>query len=310
MLHTKKTTLLAKIETTAAPGTDTIPTVAANAIMAFDVSLDIKPNMEERYPGNSDRSAYPNIRGETAVELKFWIELKGSGTKGTAPRWAPLLKACDRLETTLAGTSNVYSPALVSETCSIYVNIDGILHKILGCAGDCEIDLTSGKTPRLNFTMSGIYALATDSEIAAGSFDDVTPNIVKGTTMTFGTYAAITEKILLKFGNTVIKRTSMNATEGILAFMVGPRNPSGILTCEVVLRATSSADFLSYFDVGTTRALSFVLGTTAGNIVTITAPVCRLSAPKYGDRDGLRIWDIEFQMARSVGNDERSLALT
>ena len=307
-LYVKKTTLYCKIETT--PGTAVTPTAAANAVLAFDVSLETKPDMKERSPGNADRSSFSDIRGKTSVDLKFSVELKGSGTAGTAARWAPLLRACDRLETLNAGTNAVYSMALTIETCTIWVNIDGIMHKLAGCAGDCEIDLTSGEVPILKFTMSGIYVLATDIVVEAMTYDSTVPVIVKGTTTTFGSYAAIIEKLNLKFGNSIVERTSLAATEGILAFMVGNRRPSGVMTCEAVLRATSNADFWSYFDAGTTKALSMVLGATAGNIVTISAPVCVLSAPKYGDRDGLRLFDIEFQMARSSGNDEMEITLT
>jgi hypothetical protein len=305
-MYTKKTTLYAKIETPS--GTDSTPTAAANAIKAFDVEITPKPEMKERYPGNSDRSAFAQIRGKTSVDIKFKVELKGSGAAATAPRYGALLRACDRLETVNAGTNVVYSMALTAETCTIWVNIDGILHKMVGCAGDCEIDLTSGDVPMLNFTMSGVYALATDSVIEAMTYDSTIAQIVKGTTTTFGSYAAIIEKINLKFGNSVVERTSINATEGILAFMVGNRNPTGVLTCEAVLRATSNADFWSYFHSSTAKAFSFVLGATPGNIVTITAPQCILGVPKYGDRDGLRTFDVDFQMARSSGNDEMSIA--
>jgi hypothetical protein len=303
-MYTKKTVMYAKIEATS--GTDPTPTAAANAIMAFDVALEIKGDMKDRAPGNSDRSAYANVRGKTTADIKFTVELKGSGAAGTAPRYAPLLQACDRLEAVAAG-SCAYSPALTSQTCTIWVNIDGILHKMVGCAGDCDIDLTSGEVPKLNFTMSGVYALPTDSVIETPTFDTTIPVIVKGTTTTFGSYAAIIEKIALKFGNSIVERTSLAATEGVLAFMVGNRSPSGTLTCEAVLRATSNADFWSYFDTGTTKALSFVLGSAAGNIIQINAPACKLGAPKYGDRDGLRTFDVDFQMARSAGNDELTI---
>ena len=307
-MYTKKTVLYAKIES--ASGTDSTPTAAANAVMAFDVSIEPKPDMKERNPGNSDRSLHAQIRGKTSVEIKFNVELKGSGSAGTAPRWGALLRACDRLETANAGTNVIYTPALTNETCTIWVNIDGILHKAVGCAGDCEIDLTSGDVPMLKFTMSGVYALATDSVIEAPTFDTTIPQIVKGTTTTFGSYAAIIEKISLKLGNSVVERTSLAAAEGILAFMVGNRAPSGAMTCEAVLRATSNADFWSYFHSGTSKALSMVLGATGGNIVTIAAPACILGAPKYADRDGLRTFELEFQLARSSGNDEMTITLT
>ncbi len=307
-MYVKKSVLYAKIETTS--GSDITPTPSDNGIIAFDIDLSVKADMKERNTGNADRSLYSNIRGKTSVELKFWIELKGGGTAGTAPKWAPLLQACDRLQTANAGTSVVYTPALVSQTCTIYVNMDGILHKIVGCAGDTEIDLTSGEIARLNFTFSGVYAVSTDGVVSAVTPDTTTGLITKGTTTTFGSYAAIIEKLLLKFGNSVVERTSLNATEGILSFMVGNRNPTGIMTCEAVIMGTSNADFWTYFDGGTTKALSMVLSGNAGNIVTITAPACKLSAPKYGDRDGLRTFDIEFQCARSSGNDEMTITLT
>ena len=305
-MYTKKTTMWCGIETT--PGTG-VTVTAANAVMAFDVDLSVKADMKERYPGNDSRSQYANIRGKTSVDLKFWVELKGGGVSN-APAWGPLLRACDRLEAVGAGTTATYTPALVSETCTIWVDIDGITHKLAGCAGDCEIELTAGEVPKLNFTISGIYVLPTDIPVAAPTFQSTIPVIVKGTTTTFGSYAAIIEKMSLKFGNSVVERSSMNAAEGILSFIVGNRSPAGLMTCEAVLRAATNADFWSYFDAGTTKALSLALGSVAGNICTITAPACKLGAPKYGDRDGLRTFDIEFQMARSTGNDEITIAIT
>jgi hypothetical protein len=305
-MYSKKTNMYCKIETTS--GTDVSP-ATTDGVIAYDIDLSIKADMKERNASNADRSIYPNIRGKTTAELKFWIELKGGAAVGTAPKWAPLLKACDRLETANAGTNVIYTPAVTGQTCTIYVNIDGILHKLVGCAGDCEIDLTAADIAKLVFTMSGVYALPTDSAIAAITADTTAGLIVKAAPTTLGGYSAVIEKMNLKFGNKVVERTSMAVAEAVLAFMVGDRNPTGIITCEMVILTTTSANFWSYFDAGTTKALSMVLG-SAGNMVTIVAPVCKLSAPKYGDREGLRTVDLEFQMARSAGSDEMTITLT
>jgi len=307
-MFTKKTVLYGKIESPS--GSDSTPTAAANAIMAFNVALDTNPDMKERNPGNSDRSLFAQVRGKTIAEVKFSVELKGSGTPGTAPRWGALMRSCDRLETIVSATSVTYAPALASETCTIWVNIDGILHKLTGCAGDVEIDKTAGEKAMINFTFQGMYALPTDSGIETPTFDTTGPLVCRGETMTFGSYAAIIEKLLLKFGNKIVERTDFNATEGVKAFIVTDRAPSGTMSVEAVLRATTNADFWLYFNGGTSKALSSVLGATAGNIVTITAPACVLNAPKYGDRDGLRTMDVDFQCARSSGNDEITIALT
>jgi hypothetical protein len=163
---------------------------------------------------------------------------------------------------------------------------------------------------KLNFTMSGVYVLATDVVQAAVTFDTTTPKIVKGTTMTFGGYACIIEKLNLKFGNTVAERTDFNAAEAIRSFIVTDRAPEGTMTIEAVLRTTALADLWSFFDAGTTKALSFVLGATAGNIVTIVAPVCVLKGVNYGDKDGIRTFEVPFQMARDSGSDEMTITLT
>jgi hypothetical protein len=293
-LMSKKTTLYAKIETTS--GTDSTPTAAANAIMAYDVSWDIKGNMLERAAANNIRSLLPEVRGKTTVEIKFKVPIAGSGTAGTPPRWAPLLIACDRAEVDGA-SSDDYIMATTSQTVTIWVNFDGILFKSVGCAGECEIDLVAGEIGWLNFTFQGVYALATDSAIEAMTQDTTTPPVVKGTTITMGGQTAVVQKLNLKFGNKVVERTSMAATEGVLSFIVGDRMPSGSMTVEADLRATESHDWLSYFHSGTTRALSFTLGATAGNITRIQAPNCIFRAPKLVDNEGIRLWECEFQLS-------------
>ena len=307
-MYTKQTTLWASVEST--PGTVAVPGAGTHAIMAFNVDLAIRADMKDREAGNADRSVYPNIRGKTSSELKFSVHLKGSGTAGTAPRWGDLLQACDYGETASPGTNVVYAPSSGIMTCTIYVNFDGIQHVMRGCAGDCEIDLTAGEVPMLNFTMQGTYELGTDVPVVTPTYDSTVPPIVKSSVTTFGSYAAIIEKLMLRLGNEVVERSDFNQTEGILSFIVTNRKPTGVLTCEMVLRATSNADFLSYFHSGTAKILSMVLGATAGNIITIAAPVCHLSAPKYADRGGLRVMEFEFQAARSSGNDEVTITLT
>jgi len=306
---TKRTVILAKIETTY--GSDLTPTAAANAIMAYDPEITIVSDMKERYPANTDLSRFPELRGKTHFEIKFSTELVGSGTKGTATRQSPLFQACGLDETIVSATSVTYAPVSSGlESCTIYAYIDGLLYKLLGCVGDVEIDLTAGEVGRLNWTFKALYVLPTDIAIVTPTFDSTVPLIVKGTTMTFGSYAAIIEKLSLKLNNTIAERSDFNTTDGIKGFAVTGRNPEGSMTIEAVLRATSNADFLSYFDARAVKVLSFVLGTTQGNINTITASYGYCRVPKIGDKEGIRTFEIPFQLTRSTGNDEISIAQT
>jgi len=306
---TKKSLILAKIESTY--GTDPTPTGADDAIMAFDPVITINADMKERYPANDDISRYPELRGKTACEVKFTTELKGSGSAGTAPKTSPLWQACGMSETIVSSTSVTYSPLSATFlSCTLYVYIDGIRYDVVGCIGTFDIDLTSGEVGKVNWTFNGLYELPTDQSIATPTFETTTPVIVKGTTTTFGSYSAIIEKLTLNMNNVVAERPDFNQTDGIKGYAVTSRNPEGSMTVEAVLRATSNADFLGYFDARTSKALSMALGATAGNITTITADKCYLKAPVVGDREGVRTFEIPFQCARSSGNDELNIQFT
>jgi hypothetical protein len=304
---TKKTVLLAKIESIY--GTDPTPAEAANAVMAYEPEITVNADMKERNPGNSDLSRFPELRGKTFCELKFSTELKGSGTPGTASRQDPLFQACGLSGTVISSTSITRLPLSSSmKSCTIWIYIDGLLYKVNGCIGDLEIDLTAGEMGKLNWTFKGLYSLPTDVPIVTPTFDATVPNIVKGAVMTFGSYSAIIEKLTLKLNNDIAERPDFNQTEGVKGFQITGRNPEGSMTIEAVLRATSNADFLDYFHSRTVKALSFVLGATGGNIITITANYGYCRTPKIGDKGGIRNFEIPFQLARGDGgNNEISI---
>ena len=308
-LKTKKTVVLAKVES--AYGEDPTLVASENAIEALEITVPkITADMKERNPGNSDLSMHPQVRGKTSFEFSISTFLRGSGTAGTAPRTSPLLKACGFEETIVSATSVTYTPRSSGfESCAVETYIDGILMQILGCVGDYELDLTAGEFAKETYNLKGQYALPTDSVIVDPTFDTTVPQIVKGITMTVGGYSAVIEKLTIKMGNQVADRPDFNQAEGSL-FAITGRNPEGTMTIEAVLRATSNADFLSYFHNQTAKDVSFVIGATAGNIGTITLPKIYFKAPEYADRDGVRTNELAFQIARNAGDDEVVIAHT
>jgi hypothetical protein len=309
VMRTKKTVVLAKVEATY--GQDPTPTAAANAVEANEVKLTINADMIERNPGNSDLSMHPELRGKTFCELSFWVPMRGSGTAGTASKNSGLLQCCGLGETIVSATSVTY--ALISTGmvgCTVWVYIDGICHKITGCIGDLEFIMEAGQIAKLQFSLKGVYALATDIALVTPVFDTPSPLICKGCTMTLGSYAAIIEKLSVKLGNKISDRPDFNQAEGFKGFAIAGRTPEGSVTIEAILRATSNADFLDYFHSRTVKALSFAVG-SAGNIHTLTASYNYLKAPVYGDRDGIRTFELPFMLARgAAGNDEISYVQT
>jgi len=99
-LLTRKRLILAKIESTYA--TDSSP-AGTDAILVRN--LDITPieadvvsrDLIRPYLGN-----YDQLLAQTRVSITFQVEMAGSGTGGTAPKFNSLLRACGLAETLLA----------------------------------------------------------------------------------------------------------------------------------------------------------------------------------------------------------------
>ncbi|HJV92178.1 MAG TPA: hypothetical protein VJ572_01830, partial [Azonexus sp.] len=120
---------LAKIE--GAYGVDANPSATILLIEPKLTPLEsdkAERNVVRHYMGNPQ-----SIPTGFRCKLDFSIELAGSGTKGDAPAYGPLLRACGFAETKTAGVKVAY--ALVSsafESATLYYNIGGINYKLLG----------------------------------------------------------------------------------------------------------------------------------------------------------------------------------
>ena len=97
-LLSRKRVLLARIESTY--GTDPVPTGGSHAILVRNMEVTPQENdlvardLIRPFLGNSEQ-----IPAGTRVKASFEIELAGSGTAGTAPPWASVLRACGFAET-------------------------------------------------------------------------------------------------------------------------------------------------------------------------------------------------------------------
>jgi hypothetical protein len=100
VLLTRKRLILAKTEETY--GTDSSP-IGSDAVLVKELEITpieadvVSRDLIRPYLGNSDQ-----LLANTRVEITFQVEMAGSGTAATAPRFSSLLKACGMAETTTA----------------------------------------------------------------------------------------------------------------------------------------------------------------------------------------------------------------
>lgn len=305
--------ILAKLETSY--GSDPTPTGSANAIQISQ--LEISPAESEvlsrdlirSYLGNS-----PQLIANTRVVVSFTIEYAGSGTRGTAPKYDPILRACGMEITPVADTSITYKPRSTGfESCTIHYDTDGIRHIVTGCRGTFTVSLNANQIPVYNFTLTGQYNAPTDTASPSLTFSNqADPEIFNDTNTTgFTLYSASNlalQSAEIDLGNEVVYRELVNSTKAVE--IIGRA-----ATANFVIEAPtlSTKDFFALAVAGTAGNLSIVHGATAGNIITLTAPTSGLSLgnPTYSEDQGMVMLNLPTTMVpSSSGNDEISIVYT
>ena len=309
MALSRKRLLLAEIESTY--GTDPVP-LGTDAVLVSN--LEIQPlqlELKDRelilgYLGNTEM-----VVGQRLVGVSFDVEIAGSGVAGTAPKWSALIQACGFSETIVSVTSVTYAPiSSAFKGVTLYYFADGVRHKVTGCRGTWSMNLEVGEIPKISFEFTGIFNAPTDETQPALTFsnqaDPVVVNSANTATLQVHGYAACLSAFSLDLANETPFRQLAGCTQQV---MITDRKPEGEVSIEAPTIAAKN-----YFSAASTQTagqFSWVHGTTAGNIVTFTAPTATLGSPEYEDSDGIIMLKLPFMpQPTAAGNDEFTLALT
>lgn len=308
MFLDKLKVLLAKEEGTY--GSDPTPTVADNSIEAQNIKLKYRGDVLERDIQRETLSPVAPVIGQRSVEISFSVELKGSGSAGTAPRLGDLLEACAFNEAVSIGSSVVYTPAsttMKSITIYQYDLADAgscILHKITGARGTAKLSLEAGKICMIDFTFQGLYTAPTDvANPGAPTYEASVPAIVQSSQFTLNSVTSlVAQKIDLDFANSVQTSDDISAAAGIKSFNVVGRKVAGTFNPEATTVATYG--FWADWVAATQRAMSVVVGSVAGNTITISAPKVTIDSIDNEERNGVVVRNIPFRCSRNANNDE------
>lgn len=300
----RRAAVLAKIESVY--GTDPVPTGAANAVLVSDVNINpMEMKTVDRanvrpFLGNNEQ-----LPTGLYVTLDFTVEVAGSGTAGTVPAWGPLLRMCGFAENNTPGVKTEYLPVSTAfESGTLYMNLDGVQHKLTGARGNVSMDFTRDSRPAFKFTFTGLFNTVTDvvsPTVTLTAWKTPLPvNKTNMPTFTLHGYAAIMHSLTADMANNVIYRELINGVAGAL---ITDRKPAGSIVMEAATVATK--DWWTSIKNVTTGALALVHGTTAGNKVQIDAPNVQLITPQYQDQDGIAMLQCGLVFAPGAsGNDE------
>tara|TARA_B100001094_G_C18103575_1_gene757140 strand:+ start:426 stop:1361 length:936 start_codon:yes stop_codon:yes gene_type:complete len=309
-LLTRKRLILIEEESTY--GTDASPD-GADAVLVRDLSIvPLQSDIVSRDLIRPYLGASEQLLANTRVECTFSVELAGSGTAGTAPRYGKALKACGFSETIVANTSVTYDPVSASfDSVTIHYNLDGVRHKVTGARGTFTITGDVGEIPSIDFTMTGIYVAPDDSAQPSVTYAAQASPLIfkKGNTTGLNVMGLTTAKLSnysLEIGNEIVYRELVGGTGEVL---LTNRNVTGNLTIEAV--ALSTKDYFATALADSLGIIEFTHGTTAGNIVKVDSARADIADVSYGDLDGIAMLEIPFTAIPSTtGNDEVELVYT
>lgn len=300
----------AKIEAVEGTAESLAGTDANFVVMEPKFEADI--SLFERQNLDVSLSAFASITGTRQASLSFKVELRGSGTAGTAPALGKLLKACGMGETIVAGTSVTYAPistSIPSVTIALYR--DGVKKQIRGARGSVKYSGKDGEPGMLEFTFQGVYDGVSDVSLLTGSGIETTlPPALLSAVFSVQGFAAKIASLSWDLNNTLVMRQDINSASGFLSCLLTKRAPKGTIDPEMELVATH--DFYGRWIANTTGSLTYKHAGAAGNIITVTAPACQYVKVSEGSRDGLETVGLDFALVRSAstGNDELSVAFT
>ena len=288
-------------------GVDAQPT-ASDALLVNDLTYPemqgeiVDRNLIRPYMGGS-----PQAVVSERVGFSFSCEAAGSGIAGTAPRFGAAFQACRNAVTTVASTSNTYSPITVlggNTSATIYYWIGGIRHIITGWRGSHSLNLTNNSFGINRFEGMGIYQGPTDTPI-------LTP-----------TYTLQAAPLPVTLGNTLNINIAGHATAFLQSFTFTQENQmsynslpggvkevlitSGRSTFEATIECPTIAqrDYFSAALTQATNALTITQGTTAGNRQAFTAPAAKTLIPRYSDDNGKLMLTVPGIFLPVNGNDE------
>ncbi len=306
-LRTKKTVVFAKIESVygtavALVAADAIQTHAAK-VMPLEGST-VKHEFDGQTFGNDG-----DVHVGTHVKVEFDVELQGSGTAGTAPKFGTLLKACQMSETIVATTSVTYAPASSgTDALTMYFQLDGQRHALRGARGTYQLKLDSQGLPYLHFVFTGLWV--TPSSVA-----DIAPNFTgwaRARPITFANTPTVTlhglASVYKSFAYDHKNQVEHFDNPGEEMVEIVDRKPDGQIS--LLAPAISVKDYFTTARSDTTGALLVVHGLVAGSIVTFNAPVTQLLQPKYGEDKGRAMLEANLSFVRNAGDDEMSLVFT
>lgn len=277
------------------------------AINAFGISIepDQEPN-EREAPGSF--SPMPSRPGADGCTVRFSTYLANSGS-GTPPIWFSRLLAAAGYGIS-GGTATPDPGSASATTLTVGYFQDGYLEIASGCMFDFQINYTSGRMVRVDWTGRGIYAQE-DETLITLTGETALPPKFQAATVTFAGTGYVTPEVVFRAGNDVQLREDGTTASGYKSAVIVNCNPQADVLVERPLVAT--VDWSGAAVSATEYAFVCAVGSGSNGIVTLNGAKAQLrSRPVKELRNNIPYWRLPlgFNRSAAAGNDHNTIVLS
>jgi hypothetical protein len=286
----RQTVFAAKVETTT--GTPISLSATDGVFNAYNAKIKATIPRNQRPGQGTSFGQLPQVPGARMGELTVETDLAGPSTDPTV---TTLWTAAGFANATGTLTPSSGSASYVTVTTGVYQ--DGRLKTIAGAVADLVIRGSSGGPCRMFWKLNGVWQAPSATALITPTYPTtVTPRLAAAT-FTIASTSYNNSDFELSLNNVLTPRLDGTNASGYFAYCIS--NSDYQFKCN--LEAATAKDFYADHLAGTEVALNLVIGATAGNIITITAPKMQLlDPPDDNDANGVIQDALTFQLNRSA----------
>ena len=319
MRLTKKTVIVAHHESTY--GTPPTFDYTSDAFEILSGELTFPHERVAREVLKQTIGASAEVTAGIHAQLRFQVEMKGSGVGASGviePRIGRLIESClfsKTVNTDTAGNATSYDyipssgilgtdiPSIAFEVYYAGEGSSADKYVLVGCGGTFKFTGAVGKFPVIEFTFIGkLYSDPVTATIPTVTYDSTLPFPFQGVTLSFDSKTDFcVNQIEIDCGNTTALRKCISEADGIGGVLITKRNVTGSIDPEAVLQ--SDYDLFAKFKAGTQVAMNFACGSDAGNKFSVSADRVQVTDFKYGDREGIAVWDVPLLFTEGTSGE-------
>jgi hypothetical protein len=244
------------------------------------------------------------------VEASLPMQLQGSGTAGTPPKFSHLLLGSG-MNLTTAGAVNTYNMITSDAPASSELMWFGAgqRHQALGCRGGFEMAFTAGEVPRITFNRTGIYVEPTNVANPTGTISNQAAGVVFDSantpTASIGGVSVCVQSMTVTVEPELFFQDYAGCSKEV---QITNHTVSGTIT---IVRPADLATFNPYAlcTNGTRQAITFTHGPSAGLRVAPTIPYAVFGPPTEVNLNGTYGLELPFVAKNSAPGVTDSMAL-